>query len=854
MSIPSLAEVDLSNLQALKTKRDKLIEQLAKAEAKKDDHTPEVFEKVKSKIESKLEDVEAEIRELESVLEAQRQAISMASEEEQGKIEPSVNPNEVREWLISSALLIADEVEQHRKTKAVIYEKLDQLEEKLAEYSDALQEIDLLNEIGEFAEENEYLAKVEPLKEHVEQVDQEKVDLFAQLNSLEKQINELNDQASWCEKTSEGEISGDIIDKYLKATRPEISVPEEAAKIDVTSEKHDIYTTPAQMEESHEDVLVEPSRQVAIEEEEAFQVQKTLAILPEEPGIEQVAETEIEQPDQPETWRAVSQEISDSSQIGVSSPEATVPLIEQTEEPSPVSPPINPDEVRDWLTSSELLITDEADQQRKAKAAVCEKLDQLEEKLNEYSDAIQEIDLLNEIGEFKEEGEYLAKLNPLKENFELNEREKADLIARLDSIEKQISELDAQASWWKKASEGEISDDIIDKYLKAARAEIPAPEEAEKIYVPSEEQVIYLPPAHMEKTQEAISDESPHKVAVQAMEPAFKEEGAEPASAEKVALPSKVSDYSSEADIELLAAKTGLKRKIIYASVIAGVLIIGGIAVGKFFFYGATQQPSKPKGKNINVVDIGQATPAPANMPAPAPQTPAPSENLKPAEKFEPAAPEKEIPTEQKAWVKIKIEPPDAKIYLDKKYLGLGSALDKYEIPANQSHTIRFAKEGYAEQTMPVKVQPGNVQAVSVVLEKQIGFVSISPDIGCSITLDGKAIGSSPLAKYQVDAGAHTVLLVNEKLSIAEIYNIQVKHDEIKYLTPKFFAKLNITTLNPWAEVKLDGSLIGTTPLIKDKITPGSHTLVLFNPDSGKTVQKNLVLKPGMAVIISSWE
>ncbi len=49
----------------------------------------------------------------------------------------------------------------------------------------------------------------------------------------------------------------------------------------------------------------------------------------------------------------------------------------------------------------------------------------------------------------------------------------------------------------------------------------------------------------------------------------------------------------------------------------------------------------------------------------------------------------------------------------------------------------------------------------------------------------------------------------------------------------------------PWAEVSLDGKVIGETPLANVTVSAGAHSVVFRNPDSGKSIKRPVQVHPG---------
>jgi len=51
---------------------------------------------------------------------------------------------------------------------------------------------------------------------------------------------------------------------------------------------------------------------------------------------------------------------------------------------------------------------------------------------------------------------------------------------------------------------------------------------------------------------------------------------------------------------------------------------------------------------------------------------------------------------------------------------------------------------------------------------------------------------------------------------------------------------------NPWADVSVDGQMVGTTPLFKLKLSAGKHTLVLKNSAQNLEKTVSITIAPGV--------
>jgi hypothetical protein len=52
----------------------------------------------------------------------------------------------------------------------------------------------------------------------------------------------------------------------------------------------------------------------------------------------------------------------------------------------------------------------------------------------------------------------------------------------------------------------------------------------------------------------------------------------------------------------------------------------------------------------------------------------------------------------------------------------------------------------------------------------------------------------------------------------------------------------------PWSQVHVDGRLVGNTPQMSLRLSPGRHTVLLVNPDFGLRKQFPVQIKRGQVV------
>lgn len=118
------------------------------------------------------------------------------------------------------------------------------------------------------------------------------------------------------------------------------------------------------------------------------------------------------------------------------------------------------------------------------------------------------------------------------------------------------------------------------------------------------------------------------------------------------------------------------------------------------------------------------------------------------------------------------------------------------------------------------------------------GFLIVRSDSTATVTLDGRAVGSTPLSRQRLSIGEHSVALqhatvpgiIRETLTIAPGETLQRDYSftQVGYLQ---------AVVKPWAEVFVDGRSVGQTPMGKVEIAAGRHTVTLKHPEAGEKNQ-----------------
>ena len=180
-------------------------------------------------------------------------------------------------------------------------------------------------------------------------------------------------------------------------------------------------------------------------------------------------------------------------------------------------------------------------------------------------------------------------------------------------------------------------------------------------------------------------------------------------------------------------------------------------------------------------------------------------------------------------YVQPNLEPDRARF--EGAWLDLGAGGRRLVLPGR--YRLRVEKTGYETARVPVEVTGAAGQRFEVPLVKQPGRLGIdSGGVAATLSANGKAIGLLP-GEVTLAAGAQ--LLRIEALHY-EPFETRVdiegrgRLQQLKVVLVPRFAALRFESVPAGAEVRVDGALLGRTPLAAD-VDAGRRTVVLSHPE-----------------------
>jgi PEGA domain-containing protein len=196
--------------------------------------------------------------------------------------------------------------------------------------------------------------------------------------------------------------------------------------------------------------------------------------------------------------------------------------------------------------------------------------------------------------------------------------------------------------------------------------------------------------------------------------------------------------------------------------------------------------------------------------------------------------------------VSVVTDPPGARVAVDGKPRGVSPIL--VEELTTDKHTITVTSPtGSAERT--VTVAAGATASVMFSLPKLSGpvggWLAVSAPFSVEVAEHDDVIGTSDSSRIMLQAGRHEIVLANRSVGYEETRSVDVtagKTVNLRIAPPKVSVSVNA---RPWADVTLDGTSLGQTPIANLSVTVGPHELVFRHPSLGERKQTVMVTAKG---------
>jgi hypothetical protein len=177
--------------------------------------------------------------------------------------------------------------------------------------------------------------------------------------------------------------------------------------------------------------------------------------------------------------------------------------------------------------------------------------------------------------------------------------------------------------------------------------------------------------------------------------------------------------------------------------------------------------------------------------------------------------------------------PPGATVEIDGVDRG-GSPVEVSGLAPGE-HTVSVVA-GDRTVTEQVVVAPGQTTRLLVPVARPeapaatVGFVAITAPIELQVFDGDSLVGSSRNQRIMVMPGRRSLRLANLAVGFERTVDVAVVAGAIsRVAVPVPNGSLSVNA-QPWAEVLLDGRVIGETPIANFAVLPGAHEIILRNP------------------------
>jgi hypothetical protein len=216
------------------------------------------------------------------------------------------------------------------------------------------------------------------------------------------------------------------------------------------------------------------------------------------------------------------------------------------------------------------------------------------------------------------------------------------------------------------------------------------------------------------------------------------------------------------------------------------------------------------------------------------------------------------------ATVDIDSTPPGAQIVLAGKTIGT-APLRGVVIPTGQALVLHASAPGHRPLERSLQPRSGEHLRLDLKLEAEGGRVTTldldTTPPGMLIFLDDQRIGTTPIRGHRLAPGAHVIKLRDPATGIEVSKAIRASAGErvqrsIDMPLPRLpdHGTLRIDVRTNGTRVSIDGTAVGTTPLLPQKVAPGVHRVRLQNAQLDKDITLPVKIEAGKEFVITqSW-
>jgi len=194
----------------------------------------------------------------------------------------------------------------------------------------------------------------------------------------------------------------------------------------------------------------------------------------------------------------------------------------------------------------------------------------------------------------------------------------------------------------------------------------------------------------------------------------------------------------------------------------------------------------------------------------------------------------------------VATDPPGARVRVDGHSSGV-SPIVVADLTAEEHTVVVAGDTGSAERK--VMVTAGETAAVMFSLPKASGpvggWLALSTPFDVEVTESNAIVGALGTTRIMLAAGRHDVVLTNRSVGYQDSRHVEIsggKTTTVRVEAPRVSVSVNA---RPWADVAVDGSNVGQTPLANLQVAIGTHEFAFLHPQLGERRQTVVVTAKG---------
>jgi hypothetical protein len=190
-------------------------------------------------------------------------------------------------------------------------------------------------------------------------------------------------------------------------------------------------------------------------------------------------------------------------------------------------------------------------------------------------------------------------------------------------------------------------------------------------------------------------------------------------------------------------------------------------------------------------------------------------------------------------------EPPGARVVIDGEARGV-SPVTVGDLAVARHTVMVTGASGSAERS--VTTEAGTTMSVVFSLPKasglEAGWLTVAAPFEVTVLEQTEVVGTSALSKIMIPAGRHELDLVNESLGYQDHRRVEIGSGKTASIRVDARAPLSVNA-RPWADVVIDGTPVGQTPIANLVLSLGTHQVVFRHPELGERRQSIVVTAKG---------